>query len=51
MEPKFTKIRIKNEIKFWYIKIQTLNKALYTLHLQNANDWGSLWNIINQNIT
>jgi hypothetical protein len=34
-----------------YAKKQALNKTLYTLHLQNTNEWGNLWNIINQNIT
>jgi hypothetical protein len=40
---------IKNEIKFGIPKKQNLNKALYTLHPQNAKEWGNLWDIINQN--
>jgi hypothetical protein len=50
-EPKITKIRIKNEIKFLYAKKQMLNGTLYKLHLQAANEWGRSWDIINQNIT
>jgi hypothetical protein len=50
MESKIQKLRIKNEIKFWYTKKQNLNKGFYALHLQNANKWGNLWDIINQNI-
>jgi hypothetical protein len=50
-ELKIQNIRIKNKTKFWYAKKQNLNKVLHTLHLQNANESGNLWNIINQNFT
>jgi hypothetical protein len=42
---------LKNEIKFWYIKKQQLNKVLYNLHLENGHVWKNLWTIINQSIT
>jgi hypothetical protein len=51
IEPKITKIRIKNEIKFLYAKKQTLNETLYKIPLQAANVWGKTWDIINQYIT
>jgi hypothetical protein len=50
-ESKIIKIRIKNEIKFLYAKKQELNKTLYNLHLQAANELGRSWDIISQNIT
>jgi hypothetical protein len=43
-------LRIKNKIKFLYTKKQHLNKTLYTLHLENANKWGNLWEKIHKNI-
>jgi hypothetical protein len=47
----FTSPRTKNEIKLLYKKKQQLNKTLYTLHISNANTWGSTWNIVLQSIT
>jgi hypothetical protein len=44
-------LRIKNEIKFLYKKKQHLNKELYNLHIQNANEWGNIWNIITNETT
>jgi hypothetical protein len=44
-------LRIKNEIKFLYKKKQHLNKQLYDLHIQNANEWGNIWNIITNETT
>jgi hypothetical protein len=40
----------KNETRFLYIMKQ-LNKTLHILSIDNANKWGSLWNLIHQNIT
>jgi hypothetical protein len=50
-EEKAAEIRIKNEIRFLYSKKQYLNKILYESHLDNANKWGHLWNIIYDDIT
>jgi hypothetical protein len=44
-------LRVKNEIKFLYKKKQHLNKQLYDLHIQNANEWGNIWNIITNETT
>jgi DNA primase catalytic subunit len=41
---------MKNEKIFLYAKKQTLNRTLYKLHLQAANEWGRSWDI-SQNIT
>jgi ATP-dependent Lon protease len=38
--------RISNEIKFQYAKKCTLNAQMYKLHLTNANEWQSIWNLI-----
>jgi hypothetical protein len=50
-ETQAAKLRMKNEIKFLYSKKQHLNKTLCKLHLENAKQWGQLWNIIHNNIT
>jgi hypothetical protein len=41
---------INNEIKVLYKTKLQLNKTLYTLHINNANKWGNMWNT-SQNIT
>jgi hypothetical protein len=43
---KIHKTRINNEIKYWLMKKQILNKQLYKLHLENSNKWGKIWNTI-----
>jgi hypothetical protein len=43
-------LRIKNEIKFLYIKKQQLNKELYHSHILNANIWQQTWANIEQAI-
>jgi hypothetical protein len=42
--------RVKDEIKFLYIKKPKLNNELYKTHLQVANEWGNIWSIITKNI-
>jgi hypothetical protein len=39
-------IRIKEEIKFLYVKKQQLNRNLYYLHLHLANTWENTWHYI-----
>jgi hypothetical protein len=39
-------LQIKDEIKFLYKKKDQLNKQLYALHLQTAQEWGNAWPII-----
>jgi hypothetical protein len=39
-------IRIKEEIKFLYMKKPQLNRKLYYLHLHLANTWGNTWHYI-----
>jgi hypothetical protein len=51
IENKIHKLHIKNAIKFWYAKKQNVNKTLYHLHIRNGKEWGSLWDLVNQNIT
>ena len=39
IKDQYYEIRIKNEIKFQYIKKQTLNLQLYNLHLENGKNY------------
>jgi len=43
-------IRVREEIKFLYMKKQQLNKKLYYLHLNIANTWGNPWCYIQDTI-
>jgi hypothetical protein len=43
-------MRVREEIKFLYIKKQQLNKKLYYLHLNVANTWGNTWYYIQDTI-
>jgi hypothetical protein len=38
---KVSLIRMKDEIKFLYIKKEQLNKELYKTHLRVAHEWGN----------
>jgi hypothetical protein len=40
------KLRIKNEIKYLYVKKQNINNQLYKLHLKNVQYWHTNWTII-----
>jgi hypothetical protein len=42
--------RVKYEIDMLYKKKARLNKILYKLHINNANNWGNTWHIIYVNI-
>jgi len=39
-------IRIKDEIRFLYMKKTLLNKSLYIAHLKVAQEWGDTWPLI-----
>jgi hypothetical protein len=41
-------LRMKNEINFLYKKKFQLNKQLYTLHINNVNNWGNIYDILFQ---
>ena len=43
-------IRIKDEIKFLYMKKDQLNKQLYQVHLKVAQKWGNTWHIIRDSV-
>ena len=43
---RITKIRIKYEVKFLYMKKGKLNKELYKTHLKLAHKWGKCWDPI-----
>jgi len=43
-------MRVRQEIKFLYMKKQKLKKKLYYLHLNAANTWGSTWYYIQDTI-
>jgi hypothetical protein len=47
---KIQTLRLKEEIKFWHIKKQHLNKQLYQVHLKLSNTWGNSWNLIEQSL-
>jgi hypothetical protein len=47
---KAEEIRVKNEIKFLYLKKQQLNRELYTLQLLNAHTWDKSWELIHNEI-
>jgi hypothetical protein len=44
-------MRIKDEIKFLYMKKDQLNKKLYQAHLKVAQEWGNTWHIIRDLLT
>ena len=37
---------IKDEIKFLHKKKQKLNRDLYNIHLEAAQEWGNVWHTI-----
>ena len=43
-------LRIKDEIKYLYMKKQQLNHRLYYLHLSLANTWDNTWQYIQDTI-
>jgi len=43
-------LRIKEEIKYLYMKKQQLNRRLCYLHLSMANTWGNTWQYIRDTI-
>jgi hypothetical protein len=45
-QSKVNTLRIKDEIKFLYMKKDQLNKKLYQAHLKVAQEWGDTWHII-----
>jgi hypothetical protein len=45
-QKKISSIRIEDEIKFLHMKKDKLNKQLYQIHLQAAQEWGNSWYII-----
>jgi len=47
---KTRNLRMKDEIKYLYIKKQQLNRQLYHLHLSLANTWGNTWQYIQHTI-
>jgi hypothetical protein len=49
-EKKIRLTRIKDEIKFLYMKKDQLNENLYQIHLEVAQEWGNAWHIIQDNI-
>jgi len=40
---KIVKLKIKDEIKYLYIKKEKLNNAIYKVHLKAAQEWGKTW--------
>jgi hypothetical protein len=42
--------RIKQELKYLYVKKQKLNEQLYHLHLLCATNWQKNWSFIQSNI-
>jgi hypothetical protein len=47
---KIHALKIKDEIRFLYIKKQNLNQKLYRIHLEVANTWGNSWSYIEHTI-
>jgi hypothetical protein len=45
-----SKLRIKDEIKFLYMKREKLNNPLYKAHLKVAQEWGKTWYPIEKSI-
>ena len=48
---KLTKMRIKDEIKFLYMKEQKINNELYSSHLKLAKEWSKYWYSIEESIS
>jgi hypothetical protein len=47
---KTQNLRIKDEIKYLYMKKQQLNHRLYHLHLSLATTWGNTWQYIQDTV-
>jgi len=47
---KTQNLRIKDEVKYLYMKKQQLNHRLYYLHLSLANTWDNTWQYIQDTI-
>lgn len=45
-----TQFRLKQELKYIYVKNQKLNERLYKIRLQCANKWQKNWTFIQANI-
>jgi hypothetical protein len=43
-------MRVKDEIRFLYQKKEHLNMELYRIHLQEATEWGTVWDITSKTI-
>jgi len=42
--------RFREEIKFLYKKKDKLNEILYKTHLQEASEWGKVWDLIRDSV-
>jgi len=49
-QKRICSIRIKDEIKFLYMKKDKLDKQLYQIHLRVAQGWGNSWHTIRNSI-
>ena len=48
---KITKMRLRDEIKFLYIKKKAINKDLCTIHLRLAKEWDKCWDVLQNSIS
>ena len=47
---KILALKIKDEIRFLYVKKQNINQKLYHIHLELSNMWGNSWSYIDHTI-
>ena len=48
---KITKMRLRDEIKFLYIKKYTINKELHSIHLRLGKEWDKYWDVLQNSIS
>jgi len=47
---KICTLKIKDEIRFLYVKKQNINQKLYHIHLEFRNTWGNSWSYMDHTI-
>ena len=44
-------MRLRDEIKFLYIKKYTINKELHSIHLRLGKEWDKYWDVLQNSIS
>jgi hypothetical protein len=51
MSQQITIMRLRDEIKFLYVKKNTINKELYNIHLRLVREGDKYWDVLQKSIT